>query len=494
MKKSKSAIALLILAALLAGCGQTPQSGGETTDSASDAESSAEVTEYSYPYPDTGYDGEEFGILNMADMYKMHCGILRDELTGDVLDDAVFNRNKLIETKFDIKLNETLVTDTWELKTTAATAQKSILAGDNEFDVMFLPMKGAIGLITDGAFLDLETVPTVQLDQPWWYDSYNSAIELEGRLYGAMGGAHLCIHDATRLIAFNADMMERLGLEAPYDTVREGKWTLDALNVYLSAAANLNGDDSAAWKKDGKTIYGYSNNQNGVIKFLQGCGENIVEVRNGKLTYTAGTERFYDCISKLSKVFTTSDAKGINAPNGDDSRDDDGNPGYIYVFTSGRALFSDCEVAKFQGYRTLDFEYGIVPYPKYDEGQKEYYCNTWEGSPAAFIPVTSTDSQKVGLILDAMAYEGEKTVVPAFRDYAVEQKGLRNDDSIEMLSIISKNIIPMYFSIFGLDDTISKQAGEDVWTGSTSISSKVASSEPKLTAEMAEIMEKWSGA
>lgn len=430
----------------------------------------------------------------MADMYTMHCGILRDELNGDVLNDAVFNRNKLIETKFDITLNETLVTDNWELKTTAATAQKSILAGDNEFAVMFLPIKGAIGLITDGAFLDLETVPTVQLDQPWWYDSFNRAIELGGKLYGAMGGAHLCIHDATRVLSFNDDMMERLGLDAPYDLVREGKWTLDAMNTYLTAAANLNGDDSAAWKKDGKVVYGYSNNQNGIIKFLQGCGENIVEVKDGKLTYTAGTERFYDCVSKLSKIFTTSDAKGINASNGDDWKDDDGNPGYIYVFTSGRALFSDCEVNKFQGFRKLDFEYGIVPYPKYDEAQKTYFCNTWEGSPAAFIPVTSADAEKAGLILDAMAYEGEKTAVPAFRDYAVEQKGLRNEDSIEMLAIVTRNIIPVYYSIFGIDSSIADQAGTDVWTGTASISSKVASSETKIAAQIAEIMEKWSGA
>ena len=169
MKRIRSAAALLILAAMLAGCGQTPSSGSETTDVTAPSDTTEEVTEYAYPYPDTGYGGEEFGILNMADMYTMHCGILRDELNGDVLNDAVFNRNKLIETKFDITLNETLVTDTWELKTTAATAQKSILAGDNEFAVMFLPIKGAIGLITDGAFLDLETVPTVQLDQPWWY-------------------------------------------------------------------------------------------------------------------------------------------------------------------------------------------------------------------------------------------------------------------------------------------------------------------------------------
>lgn len=314
---------------------------------------------------------------------------------------------------------------------------------------------------------------------------------LGGKLYGAMGGAHLCIQDATRVIAFNSDMMTKLGLEMPYDTVRAGKWTLDVFNEYLTKAANLNGENSAAWLKDGKTVYGFSNNQNAVVRFMQGFGENMVEVQNGKLVYTAGSEHFYDCIAKLAKVLTTGDAKAINAPNGDDSVADDGNPGYLYVFTSQRALFSDAEVNKFQGFRTLNFEYGIVPYPKYDEKQEQYACNTWQGAPAAFIPVTAGDPEKVGLILDALAYEGEKSVTPAFRDYTVERKGLRNDESIEMLGLITGNIIPVYYSIYAIDSTIFTQAGEDVWTGTTSTASTAASVKSTIDTQIKEVMEKW---
>lgn len=489
MKRTISVTALILAAAMFAGCGSTGENNPEVTTS--QGETTAADTGYVYPYPAEGYGGEEFGIMNMADMYTMHCQILRDEINGDVLDDAVFNRNKLIETKFDIVLRETLVTDTWELKTTAAEAQKSILAGDGEYDLMFIPIGGAAGLISDGAFHDLTKIGSIQLDRDWWYSSFNDAIMLGGKLYGAMGGAHLCIQDATRVIAFNSDMMTKLGLEMPYDTVRAGKWTLDVFNEYLTKAANLNGDNSAAWLKDGKTVYGFSNNQNAVVKFMQGFGENMVEVQNGKLVYTAGSERFYDCIAKLAKVLTTGDAKAINAPNGDDSVADDGNPGYLYVFTSQRALFSDAEVNKFQGFRTLNFEYGIVPYPKYDENQEGYACNTWQGAPAAFIPVTAEDPEKVGLILDALAYEGEKSVTPAFRDYTVERKGLRNDESIEMLGLITSNIIPVYYTIYAIDSTIFTQAGEDVWTGTTSTASTAASVKSTIDTQIKEVMEKW---
>ena len=489
----KKIVRLLLLGALiasqLAACGETTPSGGEQTTIPD--ETTASDTEYSYPYPAEGYGGEEFGILNIEYIFTMHCQIEREQLTGDVLDDAVFNRNKLIETKFDIVLKEHRVTDTWELKACAGEAQKMILAGDDEFDVMFVPLGGAPGLITDGAFLDLRTVASVQLDKPWWYSSFNDSVALNGKLYGAMGGAHLCIHDATRVIAFNSDMMKKLGLELPYDTVREGKWTLDVFNKYLTAAANLNGDDSSAWLKDGKTIYGFSNNQNSAVKQMQGLGENMIEVRDGKLVFTAATERFYDCIAKLAKILTVSDAKGINAPNGDDSVSDDGNPGYLYVFTSQRALFSDAEVNKFQGFRTLNFEYGILPYPKYDENQESYYCNTWHGAPAAFIPTTSKDPEKVGLILDALAYEGEKSVIPAFRKFSVEQKGLRNDDSIEMLGLITDNIVPVYSSLFGISEEIFTQAGRDVWLGENSTAATVASEKSKVETQIKEVMEKW---
>ncbi len=137
--------------------------------------------------------------------------------------------------------------------------------------------------------------------------------------------------------------------------------------------------------------------------------------------------------------------------NGDDSVSDDGNPGYLYVFTSQRALFSYAEINKLQGFRMLDFEYGIVPLPKYDKNQENYISNTWNGVPAACIPTTAADPEMVGLIVDAMAYEGNKTVVPAFRNYTVEQKGLRNSDSIEMLDIITKNVIPVYTSVFAIN-------------------------------------------
>ena len=63
MKKIRSAAALLILAAMLAGCGQTPSSGSETTDVTAPSDTTEEVTEYAYPYPDPATAGRSSAFL-----------------------------------------------------------------------------------------------------------------------------------------------------------------------------------------------------------------------------------------------------------------------------------------------------------------------------------------------------------------------------------------------------------------------------------------------
>ncbi len=88
-----------------------------------------------------------------------------------------------------------------------------------------------------------------------------------------------------------------------------------------------------------------------------------------------------------------------------------------------------------------------------------------------------------------MAYEGNKTVVPAFRNYTVEQKGLRNSDSIEMLDIITKNVIPVYTSVFAINEPIMTQVGTDVWDGQNSTASTTASVEATIKLQIEYIME-----
>ena len=483
--------AILVAApTLLASCGQEATDNTETTTTASGDSQTTAVEEYQYPYPDEGFGGEEFNILNTNDMWTMHSVIDREEATGDALDDAIYNRNTLIEDKLGITIVETLTDNDYLYGTLLNVARNSILSGSDEYDVMYIPTHVSSGMVSENAFVNLLDVESIQLDREWWYQKYNDAITINDGLFGAFGGSNIMIQDAVRVLAFNQNMLDDLKLDAPYDLVREGKWTLDKLNEYMTAGAQLNGADSAVWDKNASTVYGLINSGNGMTNFLYGCGEFNVENQDGILTNTCGTDRWFNVIDKITTLFTLNDAKFLNAHNGDDRDPELG--GYVYMFMNQRALFSVSEVNKFQSFRSLDFDFGVVPFPKYDEEQDSYYATAYEGATGAFIPVTSSDPEKVGLILDAMSYEGEKSVVPTFRNIAVESKGLRNDDSVEMLGIIMDNVVPCIGKIFTLDNTLQDALDLDIINKTNTAASIYASNKESIDAKIADVMEEWN--
>jgi hypothetical protein len=223
--------------------------------------------------------------------------------------------------------------------------------------------------------------------------------------------------------------------------------------------------------------------------FLIAADSAISANDGGKIVSNTASDHFYNVVEKLSEILTESDAKAYRCQTGGDM--DPTTGGYIYIFKNGRALFTQAEVNKMQVFRDVSFEYGVVPYPKYDESQDNYYSNAWYAATGAFIPVTAKDPEWNGLILDAMTYEGENIVVPAFREVTVEQKGLRNDDSIEMLEIITSGVVPVIYDIFNIGEELSSSISSEIWNKTGSAASIVASNTTVIQEQIKTLMEQW---
>ncbi|MBQ8510004.1 MAG: hypothetical protein IJ493_08875 [Clostridia bacterium] len=479
-------LTLSLLASSAASCGETTVQPSDTTT----ADTSSDVTTaVGYVYPAEGFDGEEFHIMNINELYSVHQSMEREESNGETLNDAIFNRNRLVESKLDITIKETIIEDDWQYKKIVSQARSSVMAGDNEFDVMYIPVTSSVTLISEGCFTNLLDIDSLQLNQPWWNRGFNEAITLNGALYGAIGDANLSYMDSINMLAFNYELMENYKLDLPYDLVREGKWTLDEFNKYLIAAASLNGDDSAVWNNSGKTIYGLSNHGRNLYAAMAGCGELSIEIENDTLVNTAGSSRWYDVIEKLSSMLTLGDAKFLDAYNGDDMDAEKG--GYVYIFMNQRALFGYSQVNKLQSFRDLPFEYGVLPYPKFDESQEQYYTTIASTATAAFIPVTNPDQEGTGTILDALSYESSQTVIPAFREISVEQKGLRNDDSIEMLGILTDSVVPTYYSIFKVGSDMITAVRNEICDKNGTAASIYESNRTTIEEQIKTVMESW---
>jgi len=439
IRRTVSLVLLFAMLVSLSACGGDAEAGTDTTTAASEDTTTA-AEEFVYKF-DRKFGGEEFSILNAGDIYSMRAELDREEATGDPLDDAMYNRCRLIEELLEIKITEDTGHVDGEL---ANQQQKIIMAGEDVYDIMYIAKRDLYKFTQENYLYNLLDFSEFNFDKEWWISSYNDENSVGGKLYAAMGYSQLMIVDSIWCLFFNEDMMEDLSLDTPYDMVRDGTWTLDALEKYLSAGAYLNGADTFSW--DNKSIYGISGSAED--KFLIGCGERTVEVKDGKLVITAGSERFYNVVERLAGILTQSDGKryvdykeGIK----------DGTAGnYVTMFETERSLFATMELSKTSRLRDKEWSYGIVPFPKYDENQENYYSNPFYATPGLAIPVTNQNPEDTAYIADVLTYVSHRDVWPIFREITLEQKGLRNDDSIEMLDVIINSSVPNLLTAYGI--------------------------------------------
>ncbi|MBQ2707705.1 MAG: hypothetical protein IJF67_05515, partial [Clostridia bacterium] len=116
----------------------------------------------------------------------------------------------------------------------------------------------------------------------------------------------------------------------------------------------------------------------------------------------------------------------------------------------------------------------FLPYPKYDEAQKEYITVAQEGGATMFsVPKTAPDPERTSIILDAMCSSAMAYITPAFYDVYLERKIARDDESAEMLDIIFDSRV--FDIVYSYDFGSIKQFNKVMIADSNTIASSMAS-------------------
>ena len=178
-------LAALMLANLTAcGSGETSVTDDSNTPD-SDSNSSETDAVFEYQLPDYDFNQEDFHILNVLNDYWTCRNELDAEgINGEVLNDAIYNRNAQIEAAFNLNItvsNE----DVYELNTVVQTA---VASGEDVYDVVYIKPDESAGILSENMLINLHDVETLQLDQDWWYQYFvndltiqNSFISLPAR-------------------------------------------------------------------------------------------------------------------------------------------------------------------------------------------------------------------------------------------------------------------------------------------------------------------------
>lgn len=475
MKKHQriTSAALAAILLLLTGCGSGAD--GKLSDTSADTDAETTLAEpEGYTYPDKDYEGYNFRILNLDFFGDCYVAVDIQEQTGESVDDAVYNRNRRIEERFNITIEENKFPFVGNGPTNITTRlMQSVMAGSDDYDTAYLPIAYQPGVITSGCIIELYDVPGLNLDREWWDGTLNESCKINGSLYAASSPLQLTSLDLSWVLLFNKDMFDSYNLDYPYDYVRNGEWTLDKMNEYISKLANLNGDDSFTYTDSGNSVYGIAaHGDTGVYMMMLSAGERFVgHDKNGQLVYNEVGDRFYNVMDKLTGLFNIS--TGNSLFNSNDGLNDKG--GYYNLFYSNRAAFLTTELKGTKVMRSLESDYGILPAPKYDEDQSDYITYASENMGRMTIPATVSDPERSGIILDALSYESMTSVLPLYYNNTISQKGLRDEDSIEMLEIINRTRMTEPGKIYGFTNDLVTKLSQEVQKGGTSFASIIAS-------------------
>ncbi len=438
----KQTIALLLLAAMLAAVSCGNNSGGEDTQPNGN---DTTPVENSYDFQGKDFGGYEFSVLNLDYQWGSYINLDFAEQTGEQLDDSVYDRNRYIEEQLGFNFNEIILARGYEWQTGQEAAcdavMQQVMSDGDDYDAAYIPVTFRPDILAENYLYNLTEIPEMHIYEDYWDSAINEALTINDTLYVAAGPLNMMTTHTSWVLMFNQDMMNDNMLEYPYQLVHDGKWTLDKMNEYTAAVANLNGDESFNYTEGGNARYGIAAHTSVPAKLMFSAGVSMYEIdENNEITLTFGGEHVYNTLQKIYNLSTISDGKGIFEQ-------------YNTLFGANRALFNGCELKDVQWFRdTEEFTFGILPYPKYDESQENYRVSIGETSVFLTIPITQDDTARAGLILDALTFESKQSVLPVFYDVTLSQKNLRDDESIEMLEVIWNNREINLLSFYGIDN------------------------------------------
>lgn len=434
-------LCMLLLAGGLASCSDNAVDDGAgdkgTTDSSSQGagETAPEETEITRANtPDSlpeglSFDGTTINVFHFGSENTVMYDCL-GELSGDVVLDAVYNRNVAVEERFNVKLNWIAGSGDWD--TFPSQVVTAVTSGSGDYDMIDEECSRLFQQSVHGYLHNMDSFDNgyINFSQPWWYSDMmaEGALDSSKRYFG-IGDINLTVMFGASATYFNKEMFtDYFGdIEQLYDHVKAGTWTHDVFAEYCRKVyTDVNGNGSA----DDGDIMGFRYEQWGIPNYLSMSTGLSYITRNeeGYPVLAIATEEGYGWGEMLYKLLYTDNISMA------------GSKTDTFINKTSLFLLGQFETAHLL--RDVDFNYGLLPYPKYSESLDYMSGSATVNGNGVGIPV-SAPVEKLDAVcaaIEALCAQSYRYVIPAWYDTALKIKYSDGLTDSEMVDIIYEKI------------------------------------------------------
>lgn len=429
-------IALLLLMPLLFACGD----GKDESTGANSGDGN--MTPFGLEKKNWGGETVVFTTVGEGHDTYSDIEIAAKGTTGSYVNDASYQRYLKIQEDYGINIEVE-----YQQSGEADAVKNAILANTCDFDVIVNSVLNLSDYALEGLLYDLADIKSLNLENAWWDQSSIRDLSVKNHVFFVSGDLLVSDKGATWITFFNKNMYETYfpGDDSLYDIVKSGDWTIDKL-YELSKVVSEGNKSISDLNKDNGTFGLITQTYDG-IACMMGFGQKMI-AKDGNdcfilnIDNDATKTKFLGLFDVMEDNITSLIAEIASSGQGYPAIPNNANA----VFQSGRGLFQFNKVGYVQALSdaNLDFQYGVLPLPKYDSTQDNYYSPTtvyW--SLFVALPSTTQESRLdlIAYTLEAMGYYGKELLQPAYYDITIKSQKMTDGESEEMLDLVFSNRI-----------------------------------------------------
>ena len=465
MNKKLTAIllAMLMVVPALAGCSQSTENAGSDADAQSSGQTQAtpgSVDDASEPEEperlyadvpaDADFGGANFNILcsSNAEYGTVKDDFFAEEITGEAINDARFNRNATVGDQLNVKI------EPFDAEVGSGAGQtlitQDVKSGTGAYDLAFCCGYATSTLSTNNYLANIKNIPYINLEAPWWDQVANRDLQILDQLFYTTGDISTADNDATYCIMFNKGLITNYNLQNPYELVDNDVWTMDN---FINMASQVHQDTNGNGQVDRDDLFGAMIWDDSMMGIVNCTGAKCCTVNDqGLLELTLYSETTVDAVTKFLEFAIQKDvADAYQRTNWDDTW-------LVTKFSANETLFLMQLIQIVPKMREMENDFGILPYFKYVETQDNYYTTigSWH-SVFMCVPNSGIDLNRTGIVTECLANEGLYGLTEAYYEKTLVGKTTRDAESAAMLDIIFANRVydmGWYFAIGGYNESV----------------------------------------
>lgn len=451
-----------------------------------DANSKYYVNMPENPAPDT----KEFRVLVLSNetettYYSEEVGVDKYDTTDEALEQAVRDRNNSVAASTGVEIKALYA------KNVTEDVKLDVLSTIGGFDAAMPFLSSCAVLAQEGSLYDLadeQFNSYIDLTMPWWDQNATESLSIGDKVYFTTGDISIMQKIVSVAITFNKDMLASSSPDVNlYELVKDGEWTLDKM-IELSKIVTVDNGDGTF---DYHDTWGCSSSYGDSIMYYLASGEKLIKKDDSDIPeISIGSERSLKVAQDVLGELQTTGEWSINCQ-------DFGLEGAaiwqesLNIFGENRALFRTSAfsaIKKLRNY-TDGADYGVIPMPKFDETQEDYFtpCSA-AMAYGIVIPISVPNPEFSAYMIEVMSCEAKNYITDAYYKTVLKTRDMDSvDDEVMLDEYVFNNVVYDLGIIYNFGG-IASMFTNLMTAKSTDITSTLESTKPAIETKINEIV------